>query len=68
MSTESYGLTIPMRNKYYDAGSVPFNFDLITKLNKDCDGLCFKDIIEGALKDLPSDAWPNFVVRFYIAV
>ena len=68
MSTESYGLSHEMRDKYYKAGSVPFNFDLINSVNRSCNGLCFKGVIEGALKDLPSYAWPNFVVSFNVSV
>ncbi|XP_076117648.1 salivary alpha-glucosidase-like [Mytilus galloprovincialis] len=62
MSVESTGITQAIRDQYYQAGSVPFNFDLITSLKRTCNGLCFKEIIERGMKDLSEDAWPNFVM------
>lgn len=62
MIAESYGLTSHMRDEYYKAGSVPFNFALISRLNKTCGGECIKDIVHDSVVGLPDNAWPNFVM------
>ncbi|KAJ8298000.1 hypothetical protein KUTeg_024531 [Tegillarca granosa] len=62
MIAESYGLTLHMRDEYYKAGSVPFNFALISRLNKTCGGECIKDIVHDSVVGLPDNAWPNFVM------
>ncbi|KAK3100466.1 hypothetical protein FSP39_020510 [Pinctada imbricata] len=61
---ESYGLTHAIRDDYYRAGSVPFNFDLIMKLNNTCNGHCVRKILEESLAGLgpSSEFWPNFVM------
>lgn len=58
---ESYGISNEIRNKYYEFGSIPFNFALIQNLNKSCNALCMKAVIEDSLSGLGSN-WPNFVL------
>lgn len=47
--------------KYYDAGTIPFNFDLVKQVNTTCDGICLKDVIKDYTTILRSGDWPNFL-------
>lgn len=58
---ESYGISHEIRDKYYESGSIPFNFALIQYLNKSCNALCMRDVIQDSLGGLNSN-WPNFVL------
>ena len=49
--------------KYYDSGAdMPFNFGFIA-VNSSCGGTCFRDIAKTWIDVMPSDKWPNFIVK-----
>ncbi|XP_071087645.1 alpha-glucosidase-like [Haliotis cracherodii] len=51
-----------IRNKYYDYGAMPFNFDLVEGLKADCGGNCFLEAISNEYDNLPVGEWPKFVL------
>ena len=53
------------RNIYYDHGAVPYNFDLIMDVTSECGGRCIRDVIEKEYLNLPTGAWPTFVVSVF---
>ncbi|OWF38499.1 maltase A1-like [Mizuhopecten yessoensis] len=62
MFSETTSVDKDIVKKYYDAGTIPFNFDLVKKVNRTCDGSCMRDVIKEYTKEtLRSDDWPNFL-------
>lgn len=59
---ETVGIPKDARQKYYEAGSVPFFFNLIASKEKcGATAACLLDIIKEGL-DLKEGQWPNFVI------
>ncbi|XP_033742787.1 maltase A3-like [Pecten maximus] len=61
MFSEATSVDKEIIRKYYDAGTIPFNFDLVKQVNRTCDGMCFRDVIKEYMETLRSDDWPNFL-------
>ncbi|XP_046368701.2 probable maltase [Haliotis rufescens] len=61
MVVEAYTKTTAERIAWYkSAADMPFYFGLLN-INKACGGSCIRDIVDEAYKDLPANAWANFV-------
>jgi hypothetical protein len=59
---ETVGIPHEARLKYYEAGSVPFFFNLIPAEDKcNATAQCFKTLIMDGV-NLTEGLWPNFVV------
>ena len=59
---ETVGIPHEARLKYYDAGSVPFFFNLIpAKETCNATAVCFQKLIKDGV-NLTEGQWPNFVV------
>lgn len=60
---ETFDIPESSRQKYYQAGSTPFDFDLITVkdiCHNNVDAKCIRGIIKKGV-NLTGDEWPNFV-------
>lgn len=59
---EIYAETPEPIMKYYESGSDhPFNFNLLF-LNKTCNALCIKGLIDQFMEHMPEGGWPSQVV------
>lgn len=62
---ETFEIPQEDRQKYYEAGSTPFDFDLVTVMsicNNNVDATCIRKIVKNGV-NLTEGMWPNFVVR-----
>ncbi|XP_060077654.1 maltase 1-like [Ylistrum balloti] len=61
MFSETTSVDSEIIKKYYDAGTIPFNFDLVKKVNRTCGGICMRDVISEYMTKLGSNDWPTFL-------
>ena len=46
---------------YHSGANFPFNFNL-QQINKTCDGLCIKGLVDSWIANIPEGKWSNWVV------
>ena len=50
---------------YHSGANFPFNFNL-QQVNKTCDGLCIKGLVDSWISNIPEGKWSNWVVRMSV--